>query len=97
MNKSVICLLGILLVTCSSVSFSQKTNDNYDTCIISATEFLLKEGIVTNRCITQNDTIFITVKDKGEFFAYYFDKTFSFIQKPYLSNEFKSRSNCLLL
>jgi|JI7StandDraft_1071085.scaffolds.fasta_scaffold68201_2 hypothetical protein len=77
----------------------QESNGNYDKLVLNATDFLLKREVITNKCITQNDTIFITLKDKGKLVAsyFYFNESLVPFQQTYICKEFKSRKSCLII
>lgn len=95
MNYIISCLLSIFM----SCYLLQESNGNYDKLVLNATDFLLKREVITNKCITQNDTIFITLKDKGKLVAsyFYFNESLVPFQQTYICKEFKSRKSCLII
>ena len=95
MNYIISCLLSIFM----SCYLLQESNGNYDKLVLNATDFLLKREVITNKCITQNDTIFITLKDKGKLVEsyFYFNESLVPFQQTYICKEFKSRKSCLII
>ena len=70
MNYTILFSFVIIISSCTTL-LKGGSND-YDLLVKNATEFLLRRKIITDRCVTQKDTIYISLKAENKIVAKYY-------------------------
>ena len=87
----------VILFTLLSCSLRIKTGNKNDELVKRATVYLFDKKIITNNCITQNDTIFVILKKQNAVISYYLaiNNLFSKIHEKRFMKKVKSSKNIL--